>query len=123
MTDGGLDLRGAFRAVVEALAEVGVPHAFIGALPVLAWGRVRATTDIDLVVLVGTAWPRIEAALRRQGFEPTRRVGPADVADRLPDIVVFEAPGGRSAPSAGQSSARVRSPSRIGIASAPLSKR
>jgi formylglycine-generating enzyme required for sulfatase activity len=54
-----LDLRGTFLAVLEALREAGVAHAFIGALPVLAWGRVRATTDVDVVVpsvTTGNAW-------------------------------------------------------------------
>ncbi len=52
MNESTLDLRGTFLAVVQALAEERIAHAFIGALPVLAWGRVRATTDIDLVVAV-----------------------------------------------------------------------
>jgi hypothetical protein len=46
------DVQGTFQAVVAALTETGVPYAFIRALPVLAWGRVRATTDIDLVISV-----------------------------------------------------------------------
>lgn len=42
MSESQLDLRQTFRAVIEAAGETGVSHAFIGALPVLAWGRVRA---------------------------------------------------------------------------------
>lgn len=60
MTRPGFDVQGTFRSVVEALAESGMSYAFIGALPVLAWGRVRATTDIDLVVAVEANWSRLE---------------------------------------------------------------
>lgn len=93
MTRGDLDLRGAFRSVVEALAESGLPHAFIGALAALAWGRVRATTDLDLVVVAGSDWERIVGALARRGFRRGRSIGPADPADDLPDIAVFHSPG------------------------------
>lgn len=93
MSGAALDLRGTFFAVVEALAAVGLPHAFIGALPVLAWGRVRATTDIDLVVLAGEDWNRLTEELRRRGFSPGRTVGPFDSSDALPDISSFGGPG------------------------------
>lgn len=96
MSEEALDLRGTFRAVVDVLAEIGLPHAFIGALPVLAWGRVRATTDLDVVVLVGAKWSRLDAALRGRGLEPTRQIGPVDRDDALPDIAVFQAPSRRS---------------------------
>lgn len=59
----------------------------------LAWGRVRATTDIDLVVLAGNDWNRLTEELRRRGFGPGRVVGPADAADALPDISSFDGPG------------------------------
>ena len=49
MSEPALDVQGTFLAVVEALDESGVPYAFIGALPVLAWGRVRATTGHALI--------------------------------------------------------------------------
>ena len=79
--------------VIEALHEARVAHAFIGALPVLAWGRVRATTDIDLVVLATDAWPRLVDALRRRDIVLTKRVGPAERTDALPDIAVFHTSG------------------------------
>jgi len=93
VSPGTLDLQSAFLAVIDALVEVGIDHAFIGALPVLAWGRVRATTDIDLVVLAGDRWDRLTDALRRRGFRPGRTVGPSDPADALPDIAVFHGNG------------------------------
>lgn len=93
MNGGALELRGAFLAVLDTLGEAGMPHAFIGALPVLAWGRVRATTDIDLVVLAGNEWQRWTEALRQRGFRAGRVVGPSEPSDTLPDISVFHGPG------------------------------
>jgi hypothetical protein len=90
---GALELRGAFLAVLDALGDAGIAHAFIGALPVLAWGRVRATTDIDLVVLAGDEWHRLTEALRQRGFRAGRVVGPSEPSDKLPDISVFHGPG------------------------------
>jgi hypothetical protein len=90
-----LDVQGTFRSVVEALQESGLPYAFIGALPVLAWGRVRATTDIDLVVAVGSDWNRLEQALENRNLRRSTDVGPADPEDTLPDIATFRS---RSAP-------------------------
>jgi hypothetical protein len=87
----GLDVQGAFLDVVEALEQSGVPYAFIGALPVLAWGRVRATTDIDLVVAAETGWERLSRALETRGIRPSKQIGPADSHDALPDIAMFRA--------------------------------
>lgn len=89
MSPPALDLRGAFLAAIDALAKSRISHAFIGALPVLAWGRVRATTDIDLVVIADEAWERLTAELRSRGFQSGRSVGPAEPGDTLPDIAVF----------------------------------
>jgi Nucleotidyl transferase of unknown function (DUF2204) len=83
-----LELRGTFLAVLEALREAGVAHAFIGALPVLAWGRVRATTDIDVVVSIVDDWQRLSAALARRGITQRKQISPADTADVLPDVAV-----------------------------------
>ena len=88
MNGSSLDLRGTFLLVVQALTEEGIAHAFIGALPVLAWGRVRATTDIDLVVLADS-WDRLSAALLRHGIRQQKQIGPADTGDALPDVGVF----------------------------------
>jgi hypothetical protein len=88
-----LALRDTFRAVSGALTETSVGHAFIGALPVLAWGRVRATTDIDLVVIAGAEWDRLCAALGRRGLVQRKQIGPADAADPLPDVAIFYSSG------------------------------
>ena len=89
MSRPDFDVQGTFRAVVDALGESGVPYAFIGALPVLAWGRVRATTDIDLVVEVDSGWTLLSDALAKRGLRSSKEVGPVDPADVLPDIVMF----------------------------------
>jgi hypothetical protein len=89
----GPDVQGTFRSVVEALRESSTPYAFIGALPVLAWGRVRATTDIDLVVAVESEWEVLAKALEKRGIRPSKRVGPADPTDPLPDIAIFRSQG------------------------------
>jgi hypothetical protein len=89
VSEPAFDIQGTFLAVVEALDESGVPYAFIGALPVLAWGRVRATTDIDLVVAIESGWENLVNALEKRGIRPSQNVGPADPADTLPDIAMF----------------------------------
>jgi hypothetical protein len=89
VSESSFDLRGTFHGLVRVLRSEGIAHAFIGALPVLAWGRVRATTDIDLVVAVGDSWDRLRAALNRMGLNQQRQIGPADPTDALPDVAVF----------------------------------
>jgi hypothetical protein len=84
VSEPDLDVQGTFRSVVEALRESATLYAFIGALPVLAWGRVRATTDIDLVVAVESDWDVFAKALETRGIRQSKHVGPADPADDLP---------------------------------------
>jgi hypothetical protein len=91
--NAGFDLRSTFLFLVALLERTGVAHAFIGALPVLAWGRVRATTDLDVVVLAETGWSRLQAELAASGFHAVKTVGPADRADALPDLVMFRGSG------------------------------
>lgn len=95
MTNVPLDLGHTFLAVIQALEETGTAHAFIGALPVLAWGRVRATTDIDLVIAIRDDWDQLLAALARRGIVQGRQIGPADRNDGLPDIAVMFSSGER----------------------------
>jgi hypothetical protein len=76
--NAGFDLRSTFLSLVALLERTRVAHAFIGALPVLAWGRVRATTDLDVVVLAETGWNRLEAELAASGLRPVKTVGPED---------------------------------------------
>lgn len=86
----GSELLSALASLREALNEAAVEHVYIGALPVLAWGRPRATTDLDVVVFCDQpGFSRLETALQAREIKPGRHVGPADPADSLPDIAVF----------------------------------
>jgi hypothetical protein len=85
-----LQIRATLFELIRVLSDEHVAHAFIGALPVLAWGRVRATTDIDLVVLVTPdEWQRLRAALAARGIVQGKQVGPTETSDTLPDIAVL----------------------------------
>lgn len=86
-----MDLRATFLSLAQVLERAGVAYAFIGAVPVLAWGRVRATTDLDIVVLAESGWSRLVAEMESAGFEIQRSVA-SDPADPLPDIVFFQSP-------------------------------
>lgn len=44
------DLAATLRAILERLAELGVPYMLVGSVAALAYGRSRATQDFDLVV-------------------------------------------------------------------------
>lgn len=76
--------------VRSALTECGVKHVFIGALPVLAWGRPRATTDVDVVVFADPAqFQTLSRAFVARHMTEGRHIGPAEPSDPLPDIAVF----------------------------------
>ena len=89
MSIARLDLQRTLVAVIAALDEAGVAHAFIGALAVLAWGRERATTAIDLVVATADGWQALADALGRRGIVQRRQIGPVNQADTLPDEAIF----------------------------------
>jgi hypothetical protein len=79
-----------FKELLAALRAARCNFAFIGAIPVLAWGRVRATTDLDLVVeTTPEAFRALDAEFRRRGWTPGKAVGPADRSDELPDMLAF----------------------------------
>ena len=46
------DLRSFLAAVLAVLSTLSVPHCLVGAAALGAWGRPRATRDLDLLVLV-----------------------------------------------------------------------
>lgn len=74
----------------EALAEAGVSHVFIGALPVLAWGRPRATTDFDFVVYCeAEGLERLSRALERRDIKRFKDVPSSEPGDPLPDMAIF----------------------------------
>lgn len=85
-----MTLEEVYSRLLGALHETVTPFAFIGALGAIAWGRPRATTDLDLVVLADELrFRRLADALKLAGFDEGAGVGPADPSDLLPDIAVF----------------------------------
>ena len=57
----------AFRRIDAILTEAKVPFAFMGAAAVMAWGRMRATTDVDCVISIrGDEWVALDATLRQR---------------------------------------------------------
>lgn len=84
------DLSGTLALVSNLLRSMGAEHCFIGALPAMAWGRVRATSDLDVVVSCEReAWPGLLARLQENGFDLRSQVGPFDAGDPRPDIGFF----------------------------------
>ncbi len=78
-----------FELVAAALEEAAVDGAFIGALAAIAWGRIRTTTDVDLVIpATHAALDAITRALRPKGFKVGAPVL-SDSSDPFPDISVF----------------------------------
>ena len=79
----------AFGLVADALVQAGVDGVFIGALAAIAWGRIRTTTDVDLVIAASPedleAMTRVLAPLGFTLGAPVK----ADPADASPDISVF----------------------------------
>lgn len=79
-----------YARLLVALQSSTAPFAFIGALGAIAWGRPRATTDLDVVVLCDDqSFKLLRDRLVASGFEEGKGVGPADADDSLPDIAVF----------------------------------
>lgn len=88
MTEAGI--QPVYDAVVDALHEVGLDYAFIGALAAIEWGRPRATTDVDVVLSVEPSqWALVDEALAARNLTAAPGVGPADPDDALPDIAVY----------------------------------
>lgn len=64
-------LAGYLQAVIEALPHPTPPYCLVGALAVNAWGRVRSTEDIDLLVLSREpARAELTDSLLARGFQP-----------------------------------------------------
>lgn len=78
-----------FGAVSQALADAKVDAAFIGAIAVIAWSRIRTTTDVDLVISASEAdLGRLRPCLERLGFSAGAPVTSAP-GESVPDISVF----------------------------------
>ena len=79
----------AFGLVADALQETGVAGAFIEALAAIAWGRIRTTTDVDLVIpATQKDLDAMKRALQPKGFAVGAPVQ-SDPTDPMPDISVF----------------------------------
>src|SRR5437899_3127583 len=90
MTSQSLDLLATFQMLREVLAEISVQHTFIGAIPVLAWGRIRTTTDLDLVIVADAGqFAAFDTALVGRGATRGKATGPAEPGDSLPDIAAY----------------------------------
>lgn len=63
-----VDLERAVRGVVLAMRKARIPYMLIGALALSAWGRPRATLDIDFMILAGDIPDKLVAALEAIGF-------------------------------------------------------
>jgi hypothetical protein len=46
-----IDLAASLRLVTAALDDLGIPHAVVGSTAAAAWGVVRMTRDVDIVVM------------------------------------------------------------------------
>lgn len=78
-----------FGAVSQALADAKVDAAFIGAIAVIAWSRVRTTTDVDLVISASEAdLGRLRPCLEHLGFSAGAPVT-SEPGESVPDISVF----------------------------------
>jgi len=87
---GSLDVLATFRMLREVLARLRLKHVFIGALPVLAWGRIRTTTDLDLVIVADpAALTALDAELIGRGATRGKATGPSDPSDPIPDIAAY----------------------------------
>jgi len=51
------DLEAAVRGIVSALRRTKIPYMLIGALALPAWGRPRATLDVDFMIMATTQVP------------------------------------------------------------------
>ena len=83
-----LEVLQAFAALNEAIAASGIEHAYLGAFAAIAWGRLRSTSDLDIVIgFVPEDWERLKAELTRRGGRLGKGTGPTDPSDVLPDIM------------------------------------
>lgn len=79
------------RASHEALEGLGVPHGLIGGWAVIAWGRVRATRDLDwLAIIPASRRKEVMASLAPFGTPEWRAPGEGDPIAGLIRVVPAE---------------------------------
>lgn len=78
----------------KTLSALGIPHGLIGGWAVIAWGRVRATRDLDWLALIPDSRRKeVIAALSEYGSPEWRPPGEDDPIAGL-IRVVSQRPGG-----------------------------
>jgi len=88
------DLVRTLASIVEVLDASGVRYALIGGVAKAAWGRARATRDIDLAVSIDAlTFEALKTRLAASGFEVIKMVG-GEPGDERPDIFVARGPHG-----------------------------
>jgi hypothetical protein len=98
------------RASHESLEALGIPHGLIGGWAVIAWGRVRATRDLDwLAIIPASRRKEVLASLASFGAAEWRapgeddpiagliRVVPADEEEAVLDILIAKGSADRTA--------------------------
>ena len=74
------------RLTHKVLKRLKIPHALIGGWATVAWGAVRATKDLDLLVLIGADDREpLKAAFERLEYEGEWRRGGID--DPIPELL------------------------------------
>ncbi len=77
-------------ALSRSLAERGIDHTISGAIAMAAHGYVRATTDLDLLVVAPSVrWPEVFAIVRSLGFAGEDREMVAAIRER--GVATFQA--------------------------------
>ena len=56
--------------VADALSELQLPYMIIGAFALSAWGRPRATLDLDLIIQAPEIPDAVVRSLYARGFRP-----------------------------------------------------
>ena len=64
-----VDLERALRGIVLAMRRARVPYMLVGALALSAWGRPRATLDIDFMILAADIPEKLVTGLAALGFD------------------------------------------------------
>lgn len=88
------DLLTALSKVIAVFEGLGLRYALIGGLARAAWGRARATRDIDVALAIDAiALRNLQKHLQASGFAVVTMVG-GDSEDERPDIFVARSEGG-----------------------------
>ncbi len=73
------------KAVLDVLRETGVVHALIGGWAVVAWGVVRASEDVDVLIELPTSRRKALLAALSRAFDAEWRQG--EPGDPVPGLI------------------------------------